>query len=123
MSEPARETMSYGRYLALDEVLGAQKPLSAHHDELLFIVLHQTKELWFKEMIHELRLAQAQVRSARWSRLQDPGPRLAIQAVLTLSWDVLATMTPTDYLSFRGVLGSARASSRPSSAPSSTCWG
>jgi tryptophan 2,3-dioxygenase len=84
MSEPTPENMSYGRYLALDEVLGAQKPLSTHHDEMLFIVLHQTKELWFKEMIHELRLAQAQVRSGALVPAYKILARVSrIQAVLT----------------------------------------
>jgi tryptophan 2,3-dioxygenase len=108
MSETTPENMSYARYLGLDEVLGAQRPLSTHHDEMLFIVLHQAKELWFKEMIHELRLAQDQVRSGALVPAYKILARVSrIQAVLTLSWDVLATMTPTDYLSFRGVLGSS----------------
>src|SRR5918997_4459740 len=102
------ETVTYSSYLGLDELLHAQRPLSDHHDELLFIVLHQTKELWFKEMIHELRLAQAQVRSGALVPAYKILARVSrIQAVLTLSWDVLATLTPTDYLSFRGVLGSS----------------
>ena len=104
MSQP----MSYGRYLALDEVLGAQRPLSTHHDEMLFIVLHQTKELWLKQTIEELKLAQAQVRAGALTPAYKALARVSrIQAVMTLSWDVLATMTPTDYLSFRGVLGSS----------------
>ena len=57
MSEP----VTYSSYLGLDEVLAAQRPLSAHHDEMLFIILHQTKELWLKQMIHELRLAQQEL--------------------------------------------------------------
>ena len=104
MSEP----VTYSSYLALDEVLGAQRPLSAHHDELLFIVLHQTKELWFKEIIHELALAQAQVRAGALVPAYKILARVSrIQALLTQSWDILATLTPTDYLSFRGVLGSS----------------
>jgi tryptophan 2,3-dioxygenase len=104
MSEP----VTYSSYLALDEVLGAQRPLSTHHDEMLFIVLHQAKELWFKEMIHELRLAQQQVRAGALVPAYKILARVSrIQAILTQSWDVLATLTPTDYLSFRGVLGSS----------------
>ena len=104
MSEP----VTYSSYLALDEVLGAQRPLSAHHDELLFIVLHQTKELWFKEIIHELKLAQREVRAGALVPAYKIMARVSrIQAVLTQSWDILATLTPTDYLSFRGVLGSS----------------
>ena len=104
MSNP----MSYGRYLALDALLGAQHPLSPDHDEMLFIVLHQTKELWLKQIIHELRLAQAQVRVGALTPAYKIMARVSrIQAVMTMSWDILATMTPTDYLSFRGVLGSS----------------
>ena len=102
------DRITYSSYLGLDEVLAAQRPLSAHHDELLFIVLHQTKELWFKEIIHELKLAQAQVRAGALVPAYKILARVSrIQSVLTLSWDVLATLTPTDYLSFRGVLGSS----------------
>ena len=104
MSEP----VTYSSYLGLDEVLGAQRPLSAHHDELLFIILHQTKELWFKEIIHELALAQREVRAGALVPAYKILARVSrIQAVLTQSWDILATLTPTDYLSFRGVLGSS----------------
>ena len=60
MSEP----MTYARYLALDELLAAQRPLSDRHDELLFIVIHQAKELWLKEIIHEVELAKRRTR--RW---------------------------------------------------------
>ncbi|HEX8570353.1 MAG TPA: tryptophan 2,3-dioxygenase [Caulobacteraceae bacterium] len=102
------ETVTYSSYLGLDELLHAQRPLSAHHDELLFIILHQTKELWFKEIIHELALAQAEVRAGALVPAYKILARVSrIQAVLTQSWDILATLTPTDYLSFRGVLGSS----------------
>jgi tryptophan 2,3-dioxygenase len=100
--------MTYGEYLALDEVLGAQRPLSTHHDELLFIVIHQAKELWLKEMIHELAYAQAQVTAGRLPPAQKALARVSrIQAVMTHSWEVLSTLTPADYLSFRGLLGSS----------------
>jgi tryptophan 2,3-dioxygenase len=82
--------LTYGRYLALDELLAAQHPRSEHHDEMLFIVIHQTKELWLKHEVHK--------NLSRVSR---------IQAVMTLSWDILSTLTPADYLTFRGVLGSS----------------
>ena len=85
MSEP----VTYSSYLGLDEVLGAQRPLSTHHDELLFIILHQTKELWFKEIIHELALAQREVRAGALVPAYKILARVSrIQAVLTLSWDV-----------------------------------
>ncbi len=100
--------MTYADYLALDDLLNAQRPLSPLHDEMLFIVIHQTKELWLKQMIHELRLALELVRADKVVEVHKNLSRVSrIQAVMTLSWDVLATMTPTDYLSFRGVLGSS----------------
>ena len=100
--------MTYGEYLALDELMGAQRPLSTHHDEMLFIVIHQTKELWLKEMVHELTYAQAQVRAGRLAPAQKALARISrIQSVMTHSWDVLSTLTPADYLSFRGRLGTS----------------
>jgi tryptophan 2,3-dioxygenase len=99
-------TMSYGGYLGLDTLLSAQNPLSDKHDELLFIVIHHVQELWMKLIIRELEVATACVRAddlrpafkglARVSR---------IQRQLVEAWDVLSTMTPADYLSFRDVLG------------------
>ena len=98
--------MTYGGYLDLDRLLAAQHPLSDRHDELLFIIVHQTKELWLKQMIAELLPAKALVRSGRPTEAYKNLARVSrIQAVMTLSWDVLATMTPADYLKFRGVLG------------------
>jgi len=102
----AREDMTYGSYLALDELLAAQHPLSDHHDELLFIIIHQTKELWLKQILHELRLALDLVRADKLVEVHKNLSRVSrIQAVMTLSWDVLGTLTPTDYLTFRDVLG------------------
>ncbi|WP_448663119.1 tryptophan 2,3-dioxygenase [Sphingomonas sp. CJ20] len=102
------EPMTYGRYLALDQLLAAQHPLSDRHDELLFIIIHQTKELWLKQMIAELVPAKALVRAGRLVEAYKGLARVSrIQAVMTLSWDVLATMTPTDYTRFRQVLGSS----------------
>ena len=100
--------MTYGQYLALDPLLAAQHPISDHHDEMLFIVIHQTKELWLKQTIHELRLALDLVRRDKLIEVHKNLSRVSrIQAVMTLSWDVLATLTPTDYLTFRGVLGTS----------------
>lgn len=100
------EPMTYGRYLALDQLLAAQHPLSDRHDELLFIIIHQTKELWLKQMIAELLPAKALVREGRLIEAYKGLARVSrIQAVMTLSWDVLATMTPSDYTHFREVLG------------------
>jgi tryptophan 2,3-dioxygenase len=104
MSEP----MTYARYLALDELLAAQKPLSERHDELLFIVIHQAKELWLKEIIHEVELARRLVAGGDLEPAYKALARVSrIQTIMTLSWDVLATMTPADYLSFREDLGTS----------------
>jgi tryptophan 2,3-dioxygenase len=100
--------MTYGGYLALDDVLGAQHPISDQHDELLFIVIHQTKELWLKQTIAELHAARALIAADRLVEVHKILSRVSrIQSVMTLSWDVLATMTPADYLKFRGVLGTS----------------
>jgi tryptophan 2,3-dioxygenase len=100
--------MTYGGYLTLDQLLTAQHPISDHHDELLFIVIHQTKELWLKQIIHELHLALDLIRADKLVEVHKNLSRVSrIQAVMTLSWDVLATLTPADYLTFRGVLGSS----------------
>jgi tryptophan 2,3-dioxygenase len=99
-------SMSYGDYLQLDTLLAAQKPVSDRHDELLFIIIHQATELWMKLVRHELSAALALVRA---DDLQPAFKHLArvsrIQAQLIQSWDVLATMTPSDYSSFRDQLG------------------
>src|SRR5436190_6851146 len=100
--------MTYADYLDLKDLLGAQKPLSDHHDEMLFIIIHQTKELWMKEMLHELKFAVQLVEKGRYAEAYKSMARISrIQAVMTLSWDVLSTLTPVDYLKFRGVLGTA----------------
>jgi tryptophan 2,3-dioxygenase len=97
--------MSYGDYLHLDALLNAQHPLSPAHDEMLFIVQHQTSELWMKLMLHELAAATAAVAAddlpvafkmlARVSRIMEQ---------LVHAWDVLATMTPPEYSAMRGFL-------------------
>jgi tryptophan 2,3-dioxygenase len=100
--------MTYGGYLTLEPLLSAQHPLSEHHDELLFIILHQTKELWLKQIIHELEVALELVRGDKLIEVHKNLSRVSrIQAVMTLSWDVLTTLTPADYLQFRDVLGSS----------------
>ncbi|MEE9434386.1 MAG: tryptophan 2,3-dioxygenase [Sphingorhabdus sp.] len=98
--------MTYARYLALDTLLSAQHPRSSEDDELLFIIIHQTKELWLKQMITELKLAVRQIQSDALVPAYKALARVSrIQAVMTLSWDILSTMTPSDYSRFRGVLG------------------
>jgi len=100
--------MTYADYLALDELLGAQRPLSDLHDEMLFIVIHQTKELWLKQMLHELDLAIRLVDKDQFAPAYKAMARISrIQSVMTLSWDVLSTLTPVDYLKFRDVLGTS----------------
>jgi len=100
--------MTYAEYLKLDQLLSAQQPLSDLHDEMLFIVIHQTKELWMKEMLHELRLAISLVADDRFAEAYKAMARISrIQAVMTLSWDVLSTLTPVDYMKFRHVLGTS----------------
>ncbi|WP_310468155.1 tryptophan 2,3-dioxygenase family protein [Sphingomonas sp.] len=100
--------MTYADYLQLDTLLNAQQPLSDLHDEMLFIVIHQTKELWLKQMLHELHLAIAEIDQDRFSPACKAMARMGrIQAVMTLSWDVLATLTPVDYTAFRDVLGTS----------------
>jgi tryptophan 2,3-dioxygenase len=103
-----RKSMSYADYLRLDDILGAQAPLSPAHDEMLFVVIHQAKELWMKLAIHELEAAVARIRAddlrpafkmlARVSRIQEQ---------LIQSWTVLSTMTPSDYTAFRPYLGTS----------------
>jgi tryptophan 2,3-dioxygenase len=98
-------TMTYARYLALDTLLACQQPQSALDDEMLFIVIHQTKELWLKQIIRELYLAKSQIAADALVPAYKALARVSrIQAVMTLSWDVLSTMTPSDYSRFRHVL-------------------
>jgi len=100
--------MTYADYLKLGQLLTAQQPLSHLHDEMLFIVIHQTKELWMKQMLHELDLAIGLVGEGRLAEAYKAMSRISrIQAVMTLSWDVLSTLTPVDYLKFREVLGTS----------------
>jgi tryptophan 2,3-dioxygenase len=102
--------VTYADYLRLDRVLSAQEPRSVppHHDEMLFIIQHQTSELWMKLVVHELSAAIAFVRD---DKLQPAFKILArvgrVQEVLFQQWGVLETLTPSEYLEFRGVLGSA----------------
>jgi len=102
------QDMTYARYLTLDELLSAQRPLSDEHDEMLFVIIHQTKELWLKQMLHEVALAQRLVRAGDLTPAYKSLARVSrIQSVMTQSWDILATMTPADYLRFRDRLGTS----------------
>ena len=97
--------MSYGDYLQLDQVLNAQKLLSPCHDEMLFIVQHQTSELWMKLMLHELRSAMAHVAADELHTAFKELARVSkIMEQLVHAWDVLATMTPPEYSALRPYL-------------------
>ncbi|WP_295984559.1 tryptophan 2,3-dioxygenase [uncultured Variovorax sp.] len=102
------KSMSYGDYLHLDEILSAQHPLSPAHDELLFIVQHQTSELWMKLMLHELHAAIACISQ---EKLPDAFKMLArvsrIMEQLVNAWTVLSTMTPPEYTAMRPYLASS----------------
>ena len=99
---------SYGGYLALDRLLSAQRPRSAHHDEMLFIIQHQTSELWMKLMIHELAAAIEHVKADRLDPCFKILARVKqFQRQLFEQWSVLETLTPTEYAEFRSVLGPA----------------
>ena len=104
------DRMSYGGYLDLPTLLSAQRPISnpEHHDELLFIVQHQTTELWLKLVLHELENACARIRADELAPALKAIARVKhIQKTLTEQWSVLATLTPSEYAEFRGVLGNA----------------
>ncbi|MEV6842886.1 tryptophan 2,3-dioxygenase family protein [Actinoplanes sp. NPDC051411] len=102
--------LSYGRYLHLDEILHAQHPVSTpeHHDELLFILQHQTSELWLKLVLHELRAVQRQLAKDELRPALKGLARVKhIQRTLTEQWSVLATLTPSEYAEFRSFLGTS----------------
>ena len=100
--------MSYGDYLHLDAILGAQVPLSPDHNELLFIVQHQTSELWMKLMLHELAAAMAHVAADELPTAFKMLARVSkIMAQLVHAWDVLATMTPPEYSAIRPTLAAS----------------
>ena len=99
-------SLSYGEYLQLDKVLDAQKPLTYEHDEMMFIIVHQSSELWMRLMLHELR---GVVECVRRDDL-DPSFKMLgrvshVQTQLIATWDVLSTMTPFEYSAFRNALG------------------
>lgn len=98
--------MSYGNYLALDKILGAQHPLSEAHDEMLFIIQHQTTELWMRLAIHELSAARRAIASDEVAPAMKMLARMSrIFEQLNNAWDVLRTMTPSEYTRFRSQLG------------------
>jgi tryptophan 2,3-dioxygenase len=101
-----RARMSYGDYLAIDEILAAQRPLSQAHDEMLFIIQHQTSELWMKLALYELSAARSALAADRTAEACKMLARVArIFEQLNSAWDVLRTMTPSEYTRFRDDLG------------------
>jgi len=99
-------SLSYGEYLQLDKILEAQKPLTYEHDEMMFIIVHQSSELWMRLMLHELR---GVLECVRRDDLDPSFKMLArvshVQTQLIATWDVLSTMTPSEYSAFRNALG------------------
>lgn len=97
---------SYGEYLGLEAILSAQAPRTDEHDEMLFIVIHQSTELWLKQILHELHAACAWIGADSMDPALKAMARVSrIQAIITGSWDILSTLTPPDYLTFRFGLG------------------
>ncbi|HKB19894.1 MAG TPA: tryptophan 2,3-dioxygenase family protein [Gaiellaceae bacterium] len=102
------KTLTYTSYLALDEILGAQRPKSDEHDEILFIVVHQVYELWFKQLIHELRYLQRMLEEGNDARAFATFKRvLTILKLVVQQLDVIETMTPVQFLAFRERLESS----------------
>jgi len=102
------EAMSYGDYLGLDQILNAQHPRSPNHNEMLFIIQHQTSELWLKLMLHEMQAVRANLRAGELAPAFKMLARVArIMDQLVHAWDVLATMTPPEYTAIRPYLGAS----------------
>jgi tryptophan 2,3-dioxygenase len=102
------QSMSYGDYLGLDKILSAQHPLSPNHNEMLFIIQHQTSELWIKLMLHELQAAREHIKRDELPPAFKMFARVArIMDQLVHAWDVLATMTPPEYSAIRPYLGAS----------------
>lgn len=103
-----REDMTYGEYLKLDQLLSSQSCLSDHHDEVLFIIIHQVNELWMKLILHELQAAIASIQQNEMAKAYKMLARVScIQSQIIQAWDVLSTLTPSEYMEFRDSLGRA----------------
>jgi len=110
MSENYDSALTYTSYLAVDELLKLQKPLSEgpEHDEMLFIIIHQTYELWFKQLIHEFQQAQRALEDGNTHyALSILGRIRTIMKVCVAQVDILETMTPLQFNAFRGYLSSS----------------
>ena len=102
------EPVTYSGYLRLDQLLSAQQPRSSEHDEMLFIVIHQIYELWFKQLLHEFGKLQAELESGSTTHAMRTLRRtLAILKIVVAQLDVLETMTPTQFTRFRDWLGTS----------------
>ncbi|MGF2615397.1 tryptophan 2,3-dioxygenase [Rossellomorea vietnamensis] len=102
------EKMTYGDYLQLDSLLTSQKRLSGHHDEMLFIIIHQVSELWMKLILHELDASIESIQKGELSPAFKMLSRVSkIQSQIIQAWDVLSTLTPAEYMEFREKLGQA----------------
>ena len=103
-----KEDMSYGDYLQIDRVLSSQHPQSDAHDEMLFIIQHQTSELWMRLVLHEIATARTLMQAGKFQPAFKMLTRVArIFDQLNSAWDVLRTMTPSDYTTFREALGNS----------------
>jgi len=103
-----RKDMSYGDYLQLDQILTAQRPLSEAHDEMLFVIQHQASELWMRLVLHEIAAARELMMQTRFQPAFKMLTRVSrIFDQLNSAWDVLRTMTPSDYTTFRQALGNS----------------
>ncbi|MGE8203946.1 tryptophan 2,3-dioxygenase [Heyndrickxia sp. NPDC080065] len=100
--------MTYGEYLQLDSLLASQKSLSNHHDEMLFIIIHHVSELWMKLILHELTAAIDSIKNGNLATAFKMLARVSkIQTQIIQAWDVLSTLTPSEYIEFRDKLGQA----------------
>lgn len=103
-----KEQMTYGEYLNLDQILSSQTRLSGHHDEMLFIIIHQVSELWMKLILHELTTAITLIQNDELPEAFKMLARVSrIQTQIIQAWDVLSTLTPSEYMEFRDSLGRA----------------
>ena len=103
-----KNNMTYGEYLSLDKILAGQNRLSDHHDEMLFIIIHQVSELWMKLILHELRGAIEAIENDELSTAFKMLARVSkTQTQIIQAWDVLSTLTPSEYMQFRDSLGQA----------------
>lgn len=103
-----KEQLTYGEYLNLDQILSSQTRLSGHHDEMLFIIIHQVSELWMKLILHELTTAITFIQNDELPEAFKMLARVSrIQTQIIQAWDVLSTLTPSEYLEFRDSLGRA----------------